>query len=136
MMEEKSKLKELFQKVVAAIISLAAIAFGLFSQRHSSDLKYLNLGYREIISSQASELILANKKIKQYEKTIAGLSVVVDSLGKEKTTIGLLSDSLLIANEQLNLKINEVETLLLEDTAYIDLPDDKQLELFLRWTQP
>ncbi len=136
MMEEKSKLKELFQKVVAAIIALAAIAFGLFSQRHSSDLKDLNLGYREIISSQASELILANKKIKQYEKTIAGLSVVIDSLGKEKTAIGLLSDSLLIANEQLNLKINEVETLLLEDTAYIDLPDDKQLELFLRWTQP
>lgn len=135
-MEEKTKLKELFQKVVAAIISLAAIAFGLFSQRHSSDLKDINLGYREIISSQASELILANKKIKQYEKTIAGLSVVVDSLGKEKTAIGLLSDSLLAINEQLNLKINEVETLLLEDTAYIDLPDDKQLELFLRWTQP
>ena len=135
-MEEKSKLKELLQKVVAAIISLAAIAFGLFSQRHSSDLKDMNLGYREIISSQASELIMANKKIKQYEKTIAGLSVVIDSLGKEKTAIGLLSDSLLIANEQLNLKINEVETLLLEDTAYIDLPDDKQLELFLRWTQP
>ena len=135
-MEEKSKLKELLQKVVAAIISLAAIAFGLFSQRHSSDLKDMNVGYREIISSQASELILANKKIKQYEKTIAGLSVVVDSLGKEKTAIGLLSDSLLAVNEQLNLKINEVETLLLEDTAYIDLPDDKQLELFLRWTQP
>ncbi len=136
MMKEKSKLKELLQKIVAAIISLAAIAFGLFSQRHSSDLKDMNLGYREIISSQASELIMANKKIKQYEKTIAGLSVVIDSLGKEKTAIGLLSDSLLIANEQLNLKINEVETLLLEDTAYIDLPDDKQLELFLRWTQP
>ena len=135
-MKEKSKLKELFQKVVAAIISLAAIAFGLFSQRHSSDLKDINLGYREIISSQASELIVANKKIKQYEMTIAGLSVVIDSLGEEKTAIGLLSDSLLIANEQLNLKINEVETLLLEDTAYIDLPDDKQLELFLRWTQP
>ena len=136
MMEEKSKLKELLQKVVAAIISLAAIAFGLFSQRHSSDLKDMNVGYREIISSQASELILANKKIKQYEMTIAGLSVAIDSLGEEKTAIGLLSDSLLIANEQLNLKINEVETLLLEDTAYIDLPDDKQLELFLRWTQP
>ena len=135
-MEEKSKLKELLQKVVAAIISLAAIAFGLFSQRHSSDLKDMNLGYREIISSQASELIMANKKIKQYEKTIAGLSVVIDSLGKEKTAIGLLSDSLLIANEQLNLKINEVENQLLEDTAYIDLPDDKQFELFLQWTQP
>ena len=135
-MEEKSKLKESIQKVVAAIISLAAIAFGLFSQRHSSDLKDMNLGYREIISSQASELILANKKIKQYEMTIAGLSVVIDSLGEEKTAIGLLSDSLLAVNEQLNLKINEVENQLLEDTAYIDLPDDKQLELFLRWTQP
>jgi hypothetical protein len=136
MMEEKPKHTELLYKVVAAIISLAAIAFGFLSQRNSSDLKDTNLGYREIISSQAAELIVANKKIGQYREAISLLTDRIDSLGQEKTAMGLLSDSLLTENKQLNIKITEIENHLIEDTALVDLPACEQYELFLRWTQP
>jgi len=135
-MEEKPKHKELLYKVVAAIISLAAIAFGFLSQRHSSDLKDTNLGYREIISSQAAELIVANKKIGQYRQAISLLTHRIDSLRQEKTAMGLLSDSLLTENKQLNLKITKIENHLIEDTTFVDLPACEQYELFLRWTQP
>ena len=132
-MQKVNKL-DLFVRIAAAVITLASVAFSIYSYSKSNELKDSNLIKENIITQQGTELLWAHRKIAEHERVIRGFQSSLDSLVAEKTNLQAKADSLIVTAHYHYTLIEELENKLHENAFYIDIPFAKQLELFLGWT--
>ena len=132
-MQKVNKL-DLSVRIAAAVITLASVAFSIYSYSKSNELKDSNLIKENIITQQGTELLWAHRQIAEHERVIRGFQSSLDSLVAEKSNLQAKTDSLLVAAHYHNTLIEEIENKLHENAFYLDIPFAEQLKLFLGWT--
>lgn len=134
-MNKKSK-KELSVKILALIVSVFSLFWGVFSSVKSKSLEDSNIMYKIEIARKSAELIQAEMQIRNQHKIIDSFQHSIDSLQVEKRKNKIIEDSLKNVLSYNTSLIDSLKSSLYENTNLPDITDDKHIELFLFWTDP
>ena len=122
--------------MLALIVSVTSLLFGIFSTMRSKGLEESNILYKVEIARKSAELINAEIEIRQHLRVIAAFQLSIDSLKLEKEKINQLEDSLRGVFQDHTMLIDSLKNSLDENHPYPAFTDDKHIELFLHWTSP